>query len=404
MNINDLHDAWIKAGNKVEDALQNKIALQSKYNADNDSVSVEDMKKAASDYKKAVEARDLAKDNYEDAKANMKPADTTPVKPNVKDVKKTAEEITNQFVKDFTNMVKSGDLPDGSKANSGAGLTIPDDVQTAIHALVRQYSSLESLVNVENVSTSHGSRVYEKLADITPLADLDDDSALIGDNDDPVLTVVKYEIHRYAGINTITNTLLKDTAENLMAWLETWAARKDVVTRNQKILAVMGTAPKKPTISKFDDIKDLENNTLDPAIEATSSFVTNQSGYNVLSKLKDAEGRYLVQPDVTQPDKYTIDGKQVVVIADRWLPDVSGSHPIYFGDLKQGITLYDRQRMEVTVTNIGGGAFEHDTTKIRFIDRFDVQLIDDGAFAAGSFKTVADQTTGTANTDNKTSK
>ena len=55
-------------------------------------------------------------------------------------------------------------------------------------------------------------------------------------------------------------------------------------------------------------------------------------------------------------------------------------------------------------TNVGAGSFETDTTKIRFIDRFDVELIDDGAFAAASFKNISDQTTGTANTDNKTSK
>lgn len=378
--------------------MNDKLALQAKYNANPDSVTVDDMKKANENYKKAVEARNFAKQNYEDAKANLKPAAKKPVKSNSSNAKKTAEEVINKFASDFTNLVKSGDLPDDSKASSNAGLTIPDDVQTAIHTLVRQYASLESLVNVENVSTSHGSRVYEKLADITPLKDLDDDSALIGDNDDPVLTVVKYTIHRYAGINTITNTLLKDTAENLIAWLETWIARKDVVTRNLKILEVMGKAPKKPTIAKFDDIKDLENNTLDPAINTTSSFVTNQSGYNILSKLKDADGKYLIQPDVTQPDKYVIDGKLVKVIADKWLPDVSGSHPLYFGDLKQGITLYDRQNMEITLTNVGAGAFENDTTKIRVIDRFDVELIDDGAFAAASFKTVADQVKGTSDT------
>lgn len=396
MNINELHDAWIDAGNKVENALNDKIALQNKYNADPESVTADEMKDAAKNYKKAVEARDFAKQNYEDARTNIKPIQKTPVKPENK--KNTPKDVINQFAHDFINLVKSGDLPDGSTASSNAGLTIPDDVQTAIHTLVRQYASLEGLVNVENVSTSHGSRVYEKLADIKPLADLDDDSALIGDNDDPVLTVVKYVIHRYAGINTITNTLLKDTAENLMAWLETWIARKVVVTRNLKILEAMGKTPKKPTISKFDDIKDLENNTLDPAINTTSSFVTNQSGYNVLSKLKDADGKYLIQPDVTQPDRYVIDGKSVQVVADKWLPDVSGSHPLYYGDLKQGITLYDLQRMEITLTNVGAGAFEHDTTKIRVIDRFDVQLIDDGAFAAASFKSVADQAKGTSDT------
>ncbi|MCO6515766.1 MAG: phage major capsid protein, partial [Snodgrassella sp.] len=86
------------------------------------------------------------------------------------------------------------------------------------------------------------------------------------------------------------------------------------------------------------------------------------------------------------------------VVADKWLPDVNGAHPLYFGDLKQGITLYDRQSMSITPTNIGGGAFETDTTKIRFIDRFDVELIDEGAFAAASFKTVADQKPNTSDT------
>ena len=59
--------------------------------------------------------------------------------------------------------------------------------------------------------------------------------------------------------------------------------------------------------------------------------------------------------------------------------------------MKQGITLFDRQQMQIDTTNTGAGSFESDSTKLRFIDRFDVQLIDDGAFVAGSFKTVADQ-------------
>ena len=54
--------------------------------------------------------------------------------------------------------------------------------------------------------------------------------------------------------------------------------------------------------------------------------------------------------------------------------------------------------MELTTTNIGGGAFETNTTKVRVIDRFDVEMVDDGAIAVGSFKTVADQTQGTVDT------
>lgn len=390
-NINQLKDAFDMAGQKVQDLEDERAQFAIDLGKDENSHSVDDIKKLNASLKNAKMAQELAKSAYEDARANLnaEPVNKKPLP--VKDGKPDAQAMKNQFVKDFKNLVTSGTTGTGN-----AGLTIPEDIQLQIRTLTRSFASLESLVNVENVTTSHGSRVYEKLADITPLKDLDDESALIGDNDDPELTVVKYLIHRYAGITTVTNTLLKDTVDNIIQWLVNWAAKKDVVTRNAKILEVMGKAPKKPTISKFDDIKDLENNTLDPAIESTSSFITNQSGYNILSKLKDADGRYLMQPDVTSPDKYLIDGKPVIRIADKWLPDVSGSHPLYFGDLKQGITLFDRQQMQIDTTNVGAGSFEHDTTKLRFIDRFDVQLIDDGAFAAASFKAVADQAKGTA--------
>ncbi|QRD99538.1 major capsid protein [Lactobacillus phage vB_Lga_AB1] len=393
MNINQLKDAFDMAGQKVQDLEDKRAQFAIDLGNDASSHSVDDINKLNASLKNAKMTQELAKSAYEDARANLnaEPVNKKPLP--VKDGKPDAQAMKNQFVKDFKNLVTSGTTGTGN-----AGLTIPEDIQLQIRTLTRSFASLESLVNVENVTTSHGSRVYEKLADITPLKDLDDESALIGDNDDPELTVVKYLIHRYAGITTVTNTLLKDTVDNIIQWLVNWAAKKDVVTRNAKILEVMGKAPKKPTISQFDNIKDLENNTLDPAIESTSSFITNQSGYNILSKVKDADGRYLMQPDVTSPDKYLIDGKPVIRIADKWLPDVSGSHPLYFGDLKQGITLFDRQQMQIDTTNVGAGSFEHDTTKLRFIDRFDVQLIDDGAFAAASFKTVANQAQGTAGT------
>lgn len=396
-NINQLKDAFDMAGQKVQDLEDERAQFAIDLGKDENSHTVDDINKLNTNLKNAKMAQELAKSAYEDARANLdaEPVNKKPLP--VKDGKPDAQAMKNQFVKDFKNLVTSGTTGAGN-----AGLTIPEDIQLQIRTLTRSFTSLESLVNVENVTTSHGSRVYEKLADITPLKDLDDETALIGDNDDPELTVVKYLIHRYAGITTVTNTLLKDTVDNIIQWLVNWAAKKDIVTRNAKILEVMGKAPKKPTISKFDNIKDLENNTLDPAIESTSSFITNQSGYNILSKLKDANGRYLMQPDVTSPDKYVIDGKPVTRIADKWLPDVSGSHPLYFGDLKQGITLFDRQQMQIDTTNVGAGSFEHDTTKLRFIDRFDVQLIDDGAFAAASFKTVADQAKGVADTDKQT--
>lgn len=379
MDINKLNDAWITAGQKVSD-LDNKLAIQ----AMSDDFKPDDNFKALKEQRDAAKMqRDTLKEQLDEARANevfrMNDKDKKPLNDKQIDLK-------DKFVRDFKDMVTSGKTEAGN-----AGLTIPDDVQTTIHNLVRQYASLQNLVNVEHVTTPTGSRVYEKFSEIKPLANLDDETAQIGDNDDPELTTIKYLIKRYAGITTVTNTLLKDTAENILAWLSTWIARKVTVTRNQEILKVLDTASKKPTIANFDDIKDLQLNTLDPAIIATSSFVTNQSGFAVLAKVKDAQGRYMIQRDVTNPEQYRIGGKPVTVVADRWLPDISGSHPLYYGDFKQAVTLFDREDMSLLSTNIGAGSFEHDETKIRVIDRFDVEQVDGDAYAVASFKTVANQ-------------
>ena len=386
MKINELNDAWIASGQKVSD-------LNDRMNTalNDDNVDMEDYKALKAQRDTEKERRDALKDQLEEARAmevrSMKESDKKPLT-------QKEESLKDKFVSDFKALVRgqyNAVTSITTDATGNAGLTIPKDIQTTIHTLVRQYASLQNLVNVESVGTSTGSRVYEKWVDIKPLTGLDDETATIGNNDDPQLTIINYTIHRYAGITTITNTLLKDTAENILSWLSTWISHKVAVTRNQKILDVLNTATKKPTLAKFDDIKDMTQTGLDPAILATSSFVTNASGFAVLAKVKNAMGAYLIQRDVTQPEQYLIEGKPVTAVADRWLPDVSGSHPLYFGDFKQAVTLFDRENMSLLSTNIGGGAFETDATKIRVIDRFDVEEGDSDAYMVGSFTKIADQ-------------
>ena len=386
MGINELNDAWIAKGQEVSD-------LNNKLNAAvlDDNFTKDKFAELKEQRDNAKIQRDAIKDQLDEKVKAMKSEDKKPLNKKEMDIK-------DQFVREFKDMVTSGKTGAGN-----GGLTIPDDIQYAIHQLVRQFATLQNLVNVETVTTTTGSRTYEKISGIKPMTDLDDETAAIPDMDDPELTLIKYAIHRYAAIQTVTNSLLKDTVENILAWLSNWVAKKVTVTRNAKIIEAMGKPAKKPTIASFDDIKDLENNTLDPAIMPSSSFVTNQSGYNVLSKVKDAQGRYMLQRDVTQPDVYRLDGKTITVVADKWLPDVAaGTHPLYFGDLKQGITLYDREHMSLLSTNIGAGAFEHDLYKVRVIDRFDVEVIDDGAWATASFKAVANQHATTPEASGKT--
>lgn len=384
---NELHDLWIAQGDKVEN-LNEKLNVAML----DDSVSAEELQAIKNERDTAKMKRDLFKEQYTEARANEVANMSEEEK---KPLTKNEEEVKANFVKDFKNLVRGRyqNLLDSKTDGSGsdAGLTIPQDIRTAINTLVRQFDSLQEYVNVENVTTLTGSRVYEKWTDITGLANIDDEAGKIADIDDPKLSLIKYTIKRYAGISTVTNSLLADSAENILAWLSGWIAKKVVVTRNKAILGVVDKLPTKPTLTKWDDIIDLEAK-VDPAIKQTSFFLTNTSGFTALKKVKNALGDYLMERDVKSPTGYSINGFAVKEISDRWLPNASsGVMPLYFGDLKQAVTLFDRQQMSLLSTNIGGGAFETDTTKVRVIDRFDVVATDTEAFVPASFKAIADQ-------------
>ncbi|WEB03912.1 phage major capsid protein [Streptococcus anginosus] len=387
MDINTLNALWIEAGHKVED-----LNEQINNALNDDSFTAEAFEELKNKRDTAKVRRDALKDQLVEAQAqavvDMKDEDVKPLNEN-------EETAKNVFIKDFKNFLNGTyrNAAVGSKEDDGtnAGLTIPKDIQTAIHALVRQYNSLQEYVTVESVSTTSGSRVYEKWSDITALANLDDENTAITDIDAPKLALIKYAIKRYAGMLTATNSLLKDTVENILAWLNQWVAKKVVVTRNKAILEKIAALPSKPNITKFDDIKDLALKGVDPAVRSTSFFMTNTSGLAALAKVKNAMGDYLLQRDPTQPERYLLEGKQVIEIADRWLADNAGAHPLYFGDLKQAVTLFDREHMSIEASNVAGDAFSLDQTKIRVIDRFDVETTDSEAFVAASFKTIADQ-------------
>ena len=279
MDINTLNNLWIEAGHTVEDLNEQ---INNALNDDNFSAE------AFSDLK---DKRDNAKVRRDALKEQLVEAQARTVIESPKVPLDDEElEVKDQFINDFKDLIRGNfkNLVGSNETDApgNGGLTIPKDIQTTIHTLVRQYDSLQQYVNVEAVTTLSGSRVYEKWTDVTPLKPLETSSA-IGDNEDPQLTTVKYLIKRYAGITTITNSLLKDTAENIIAWLSSWIAKKVVVTRNTEIIKAIDKLPTKPTLAKWDDIIDLESK-VDPAIKPTSIFLTNTSGFTALKKVKNA--------------------------------------------------------------------------------------------------------------------
>ena len=130
---------------------------------------------------------------------------------------------------------------------------------------------------------------------------------------------------------------------------------------------------------------------MDAAFNPGAVIVTNEFGYNFLRKMKDEFGNYLLQPDVTQPDKKAIDGKIVQVIPSRTLPNpATDTAPVFIGEFKEAIRFYDRGVYEVTPTTVGGKAWERNSYDIRVIDRFDVIALDPEAVKAATIDLTAD--------------
>lgn len=288
------------------------------------------------------------------------------------------------------SFAKSMSVRNAANMNEGAGeaggFIVPTDEQTKINELKRAMNPLSALVRVENVNTMSGIRVLEKASDMTPFASVAE-LAAIGEIDGPKFTQVKYAIKKFAGILPISEELLADSDQNLLAYVNGWLAKKSVATENAQILAVLKTLTKSP-LTNLDGIKELLNVTLDPTISLMSSVLTNQDGFNFLDKQKDTDGRYLLQPNPLDSTQKLLFGKPVTVVSNKVLPtDTSVAStkkaPVIIGSFTDAVVLFDRQATTLTGTSVGGDAWKRDSYDVKAVTRIDVQKFDDKAVVFG---------------------
>ncbi len=271
-----------------------------------------------------------------------------------------------------------------SATDTDGGLIVPKDVQTRINEYKRQYAfELQTLVDVERVTAPTGLRVFEKLADSVAFVNIDEWET-IGEVATPQFEKKEYSLAQYAGILPIPRNLLQDTDAALLDTIAKFIARKTIVTRNAQILAKINASyATKKALAGVDDFKDVLNVELDAVFANNAKIITNQDGFNVLDKLKDENGNYLLQPDVKSPTGKALLGKAVVLVPNRELPSKTGKAPVYIGDMKEAIKFFDRGVYEITSTEIGGNAFTRNSMDIRVIDRFGVEAWDTAAVIAG---------------------
>ncbi|WP_026908949.1 phage major capsid protein [Paucisalibacillus globulus] len=269
------------------------------------------------------------------------------------------------------------------------GYIVPEDITTAINELKQTVDNLEQYVTVEPVKTNKGARTLEKRADSTPFKPLSEygDPNAMSEIESPQFSRLPYEIEDYAGFLPVSNDLLADTDQALEAYLRRWISKKSKATRNSLILAVLNSLTKKTiTGNVVDGIKKVLNVELDPAFSAVASIFTNQDGFNYLDTLKDNDGKYLLQDDVTSPTGKSIKGRPVVTLSNKTIATTAeGLAPFIVGDLKEAIVLWDRQQLSIDMTKVGGNAWRTNSTEFRAIEREDVTKWDEEAVVFAQF-------------------
>ena len=271
------------------------------------------------------------------------------------------------------------------------GLIVPKDIQTMINEQKRDFSPLSAVFNVEDVSSYTGTRVIDT-APTTGFTKVSELTAISRDAK-PAFTNIDFTVEKYALIVPVSNDLLADTDQNLLAYLSRWFAKKEVLTENSLLIEILKTLDGSATaITEADAIKTIKtmrNVNLDPAFRATTSYITNQSGFNFLDTLVDGNGRPLLQESLAADTDYVFNGKPICVLSDALLPN-NTTAPLYIGDFKSFATLFRRKNMVIDSTNIGGNAWVNDSTEVRAITRLTAKKFDDKAAVGGKI-TIANE-------------
>ena len=304
--------------------------------------------------------------------------------------KETKKEI--DAVKEFANAARCG-FRVNNKMNEGTpldgGYTVPEDILTRINTYRQSKKSLKDLVTVEVVTTNKGQRTFKKRAQQTGFVKVGE-GGKIGAKATPQFERISYEIDKYAGYFPVTNELLADSDANITNTLIEWIGDESRVTANKLILDTIKTL-EEVELNGLDDIKKTLNVTLGSAFKSTSKIITNDDGLQYLDTLKDSEGKYLLQPNPANPMEMRLcAGATIVpieVIPNDDMPTDDNKVPFIIGDLKEGIIFWDRQQMNIKMSDLAVigelNAFEEDLTLFRAIEREDVTKRDEKAVVNG---------------------
>lgn len=273
-------------------------------------------------------------------------SNTNPIEKKDKEEKRSMEVILNDKKETYTRSINQFIRTKGEKRDGlttvGAEAVIPVDRITKPEKQPETVVDLRQHVGRVPVTTGTGSYpiLRANKNKMISVAELAKNPALAN----PEFTKVNYEIETYRGYIPVSQESLDDSDIDLGGLVAESIQRQSLNTSNAEIAAKLQTATAK-TVTTIDDLKDIVNVAIDPAYNV--KFIASQSFFNELDKMKDNDGRYLLQQDVTVASGYKLLGREVVVMADDVIGKTAGDKVAFVGDPSLFAKYFDRQQASV---------------------------------------------------------
>ncbi|MFK3833093.1 phage major capsid protein [Staphylococcus saprophyticus] len=256
-------------------------------------------------------------------------------KPSVK------QDTESKEVRGFMEFLRSKGEVRENVVSEGVDVIIPKDIVTQPVELPETVTDLKAYTNVVKVPTAQGS--YPILESPDTVMHSVEELAKNPELNAPKFKGVDYKVLTYRGQVPVSNEALQDSTPDLANLVAQNNARIALNTNNKLIADVMKTFTAKE-VDGTDGIKDILNVDIDPAYNVT--VVATQSFFNILDKLKDGNGQYILQSDITSPSGKSLFGRKVEVISDKLLGNPGEAHA-FVGDVSQAVMFADRAQASV---------------------------------------------------------
>ncbi|MGK8362584.1 phage major capsid protein [Streptococcus oralis] len=253
------------------------------------------------------------------------------------------------------------------------GAIIPKEVLEPQKTPERQ-NPLLNLIHVVKVTSGSGSYPVMKKSNrkMTEVGELEENPEL----GKTKITEVDYKIKTYRGELPISREAIEDAQYDLIGILQEDIQDQDEQTKLAIVTDVMKSA-KVVNASGLDGIKDILNTKISSVYK--KSLVVTDTMFNALDKIKDKDGRYMMQPDITSPTGYSFSGKTIYPVEDTLLGQ-EGEMKFFIGDVEYFLTLFDR--MELTVNWEDNHKFGKNLASYL---RFDIKKTDEDAGVFGTY-------------------